>query len=190
MDPATVPVGQYLGTSTFTTYPYSRGYIHITGREISDPYEFRTGFLSDPENLDIKMCSWAYKTQREMMRRLKYYRGEFAPGHPPFPATSAAACIETDGPLTDVKDIVYSAEDDMIIEKWLRENVSSTWHSLGTCKMAPREDGGVVDASLSVHGVQGLKVADLGIAPGNVGANTNNIALVIGWGQHRSVWKQ
>ncbi len=46
--------------------------------------------------------------------------------------------------------------------------------------MAPREKDGVVDANLNVYGVKGLKVADLSIAPENVGANTNNTALVIG----------
>ena len=46
--------------------------------------------------------------------------------------------------------------------------------------MAPREQDGVVDSSLNVYGVTGLKVADLSIPPENVGANTNNTALVIG----------
>jgi alcohol oxidase len=47
--------------------------------------------------------------------------------------------------------------------------------------MAPREDQfGVVDGSLNVYGVKGLKVADLSIAPSNVSANTNNTALTIG----------
>ena len=30
---------------------------------------------------------------------------------------------------------------------------------MGTCKMAKREEGGVVDGSLNVYGVEGLKVA-------------------------------
>jgi choline dehydrogenase-like flavoprotein len=46
--------------------------------------------------------------------------------------------------------------------------------------MAPREKDGVVDGSLNVHGVKGLKIADLSIPPENVGGNTNNTALVIG----------
>ena len=46
--------------------------------------------------------------------------------------------------------------------------------------MAPREEGGVVDPGLNVYGTKGLKVADLSIAPGNVAANTNNTALMIG----------
>jgi choline dehydrogenase-like flavoprotein len=46
--------------------------------------------------------------------------------------------------------------------------------------MQPRERKGVVDANLSVYGVKGLKVADLSIVPGNVAANTNATALMIG----------
>ena len=46
--------------------------------------------------------------------------------------------------------------------------------------MKPREQGGVVDPKLSVYGVRRLKVADLSIAPSNVGANTYGTALVIG----------
>lgn len=46
--------------------------------------------------------------------------------------------------------------------------------------MAPREKGGVVDKNLNVYGIKGLKLADLSIPPENVGANTNNTALMIG----------
>lgn len=33
---------------------------------------------------------------------------------------------------------------------------------------------------MNVYGVKGLKVADLSIPPGNVGAHTNNTAMAIG----------
>jgi alcohol oxidase len=46
--------------------------------------------------------------------------------------------------------------------------------------MKPRNQGGVVDSRLNVHGVTNLKVADLSIAPTNVGSNTYNSALVVG----------
>jgi len=46
--------------------------------------------------------------------------------------------------------------------------------------MKPRERGGVVDPRLNVYGIQGLKVADMSIAPSNVAANTYSTALVIG----------
>ncbi len=50
---------------------------------------------------------------------------------------------------------------------------------MSTCPMRPREKGGVVDPDLNVYGVQALKCIDLSIA-GQVAANTNNTAFVIG----------
>ena len=76
--------------------------------------------------------------------------------------------------------IVYSDEDERILEAWLRANVGTTWHSLGTCAMRRREDGGVVDGRLRVYGVEGLRVADLSIVPRNVAANTASTAMMIG----------
>jgi len=46
--------------------------------------------------------------------------------------------------------------------------------------MRPFQDGGVVDKDLNVYGVQGLKLCDLSVIPENVGANTNNTALMVG----------
>ncbi|PVI01509.1 alcohol oxidase [Periconia macrospinosa] len=179
-DPSLVPVGQYLSMSTFTAYPRSRGSIHITGPGSNDKPMFTTGFFSDPQNLDVKKHIWLYKKQREIFRRMELYRGELPIMHPPFSPESDARLIQTDAPLQNVKDIVYTAEDDRVIEEFVRKNVGTTWHSLGTCKMGPREEGGVVDANLSVYGVEGLKVADLSIPPENVAANTMNTAVAIG----------
>ena len=171
---------QFQSASAFTVYPLSRGHTHITGPRASDPPDFRTGFFSDTDGVDIKMSLWAYKKQREILRRMDVYRGEWAAGHPAFSPTSAAASKETEGPLGDVEDLVYTAEDDVVIEGWLRENVGTTWHSMGTCKMAPRGKGGVVDEGLGVYGVEGLRVADLSVVPENVAANTANTAFAIG----------
>ncbi|RYP06356.1 hypothetical protein DL764_003201 [Monosporascus ibericus] len=124
---------------------------------LSDALDFDPGIYGDAGDIDIKVSRWGYKNQREIARRMDIYRGEVPSCHPPF-----------------------STEDDMLIDKWLRENVATTWHPLGTCKMAPREENGVVDETLSVYGVTGLKIADLSIPPSNVGAHTNNTALTIG----------
>ena len=111
---------------------------------------------------------------------METYRGELDIMHPAFPANSSAALTKIDGPLKDVKDIVYSAEDDKAIEQRVREILSTTWHSLGTCKMRERERSGVVDSKLNVYGLQGLKLADLSVPPENVGANTGGTAFVTG----------
>ncbi|KAK3295243.1 GMC oxidoreductase-domain-containing protein [Chaetomium fimeti] len=181
-NPGAEPGDPGLTMTVFTVYPFSRGHVHITGPQLDDAVDFDTGFFADAGGLDIKKHQWTYKKQREIMRRMPCYRGEVAACHPPFAPGSQAATISLeDGPLpADAPAIEYSAEDDAVIEKWLRENISTTWHSLGTCKMGPRDEKGVVDANLGVYGVEGLKVADMSIVPRNVAANTNNTALAIG----------
>jgi len=82
-------------------------------------------------------------------------------------------------------DLEYSNEDIAAIEEWVKRHVETTWHSLGTCSMAPKEGNsivkhGVLDERLNVHGVKNLKVADLSICPDNVGCNTYSTALLIG----------
>ncbi|KAG4035254.1 hypothetical protein MFRU_001g00250 [Monilinia fructicola] len=186
-DHSLVEPGQYITMAAYTGYPYSRGFIHITDpSDVENGYDFDPGFLKHPS--DLKKQLWAYKMQREICRRLPYFRGEVALGHPKFAKGSKAAIVEeaseaarpARGPDGEIKDIEYSAEDDAAIEDWIRGNLNTTWHSLGTCAMKPREKGGVVDASLNVYGTRGLKVCDLSMVPENVGSNTNHTALAIG----------
>ncbi|KAK4642999.1 hypothetical protein QC761_0063280 [Podospora bellae-mahoneyi] len=141
------PDKQYFSISCFTVHPYSRGHIHITSPELTSPPDFKTGFLTDKNNLDIKMHIWLYKTQLHLNQPLN----------------------------GKVNNIFYTPQDDAIIEQHIRQNVSTTWHSLGTCKI-----GSVVDENLNVYGTTGLKIADLSVLPGNVAANTNNMAMAVG----------
>jgi choline dehydrogenase-like flavoprotein len=146
------------------------------------------GFLNDKDDLDIKAQLWVYKRQRELFRRLSSYQGELELGHPKFAAHSPAAPVSFDGGRNPepnsteerikLPDIEYSAEDDKVIEQFIRENVNTTWHSLGTCATRPFQDRGVVDKDLNMYGV--LKLCDLSIILENVGANTNNTALIVG----------
>jgi alcohol oxidase len=83
------------------------------------------------------------------------------------------------------EDLKYTEEDDKAIDDWVRRHVETTWHSLGTCSMAPKEGNsatkhGVLDPRLNVWGTKGLKCADLSICPDNVGCNTYSTALLIG----------
>lgn len=176
-DHGSVEPGQYITVVPYTAYPWSRGSVHITGSGPDDDVDFDCGFLTDPN--DLTALVFAYKKTRELMRRTEMYRGEVVSGHPEFPPGSKAACITlTDEGLDQqqIEDLEYSAEDDKALERWIREGVGSTWHSLGTNKMAPRGEMGVVDGDLNVYGVHGLKVVDLSIAPENVGANTHNVS--------------
>ncbi len=62
---------------------------------------------------------------------------------------------------------------------WARDNSVSIYHPTGTCKMGSGDDA-VVDETLQVHGVTGLRVADCSIMPEIVSGNTNAPAIMIG----------
>ncbi|KXJ90310.1 GMC oxidoreductase-domain-containing protein [Microdochium bolleyi] len=181
-DERPVPPGQYITLAMYTAYPYSRGHVHITGRETTDRVDFELGFLNDEHDIDLKKHVWAYKKGREIMRRTKMHAGEVDLVQPKFaPGSKVAAVLNRDKEHDDVsRNLEYSADDDAAIEQYIRENVGTTWHSLGTARMCPRDRLGVVDERCSVYGVKGLKIADLSIVPLNIGANTNNTALLIG----------
>ncbi|KAJ7159284.1 GMC oxidoreductase-domain-containing protein [Mycena crocata] len=166
-------------TCYFATHPLSTGSSHIRSADPFAPLEITDCMLNEDE--DAVVLRWAYKWSRELARRMDSYRGEYAPEHPKFPEGSDAACGAAEGPV-DIRasEIQYSPADDAAIDLFHREIAVIGWHALGTCAMRPRDEGGVVDPHLNVYGVKNLKVADLSIAPLNVGANTYNTALIIG----------
>ncbi|PUU72830.1 GMC oxidoreductase-domain-containing protein [Tuber borchii] len=181
-----VPPGKYVTIATYLEYPASRGTIHVTSPSPYEEPDFDPGYLT--HEADIGPNVWGYKLGRELIRRTPCYRGELPAVHPKFDPTSAARAREIDvgealEPAQtggDIENLVYTEEDNRAIEEWVRETLATTWHSIGTCAMKPREEGGVVDSKLDVYGVEGLKLADLSICPGNVGANTYSTALVVG----------
>lgn len=70
---------------------------------------------------------------------------------------------------------------DAELEAFIRANVATTYHPVGTCKMGPRHDPlAVVDSRLRVHGIAGLRVADASIMPNIIGGNTSAPAMMIG----------
>ncbi|KAJ6460493.1 methanol oxidase [Mycena vitilis] len=205
-DHTLLPPGKYISMFQYLEYPASRGKIHIKS---SSPYvepDFDSGFMNNKP--DFAPLRWSYKKTREIARRMDAYRGELTSHHPRFHPASPAAAKDIDiqtakGILPNGftvgihmgtwhapsetydankvhEDIKYTEEDDEAIDDWIADHVETTWHSLGTCAMKPKEQGGVVDARLNVFGTENLKVIDLSICPDNLGTNTYSAALLVG----------
>ena len=64
-------------------------------------------------------------------------------------------------------------------ESHVRSRTESLYHPVGTCAMGPSSDD-VLDPTLRVNGVDGLRVADASAMPTITNANTQAIAMVIG----------
>ncbi|TFK98122.1 GMC oxidoreductase-domain-containing protein [Pterulicium gracile] len=205
-DHTLLPPGKYMTMFQYLEYPASRGKIHITSPSPYAKPSFDSGFMNN--KADYAPIRWSYKVTREIARRMDAYLGELTSHHPRFHPDSPAACRDIDietakqllpnaltvgihmgtwhkpGDRYDAskvhEDIKYTKEDDDAIDDWIGDHVETTWHSLGTCAMKPREEGGVVDGKLNVFGTANLKCIDLSICPDNLGTNTYSSALLVG----------
>ncbi len=72
------------------------------------------------------------------------------------------------------------ADDGAILDDF-RARSGTVHHLCGTCRMAPAERGGVVDAQLRVHGLDGLRVIDASIFPDITSANTHAPTVMTAW---------
>jgi choline dehydrogenase len=72
-------------------------------------------------------------------------------------------------PLTFSDQVI---EDDRALDEAVARNNASAYHFVGTCKMASKEKGGVVDEIGRVYGLQGVWVGDASVIPVVPAANT------------------
>jgi choline dehydrogenase len=72
-------------------------------------------------------------------------------------------------------------KNDADLAMFVRRDTDTIFHGAGTCKMGPAKDEeAVVDSTLRVRGVEGLRVADASIMPEVVNATTNAACVMIG----------
>jgi choline dehydrogenase len=137
------------------TRPRSRGTVCLTAADPDTPLEIDPCYFSHPD--DMKTMIRAVRLSREIAGQealAGWNAGEHFPG--------PAVC------------------DDDEIAAYVARDVSTWFHPVGTCRMGVGEDA-VVDPTLRVHGIGGLRVADASIMPDTVSVNTNAAATMIGW---------
>ncbi|KAG9206757.1 hypothetical protein G6514_000042 [Epicoccum nigrum] len=121
-------------------HPLSKGYVHISSRNISDKPTINPNYLSHPYDLQ------AATNLAKFMRKIAFTK-----------------------PLRDVWTEEYepgqAVQTDEDWEKYALANTLSIYHPIGTAALLPEKDGGVVDSTLNVYGIQGLRVVDASIIP-------------------------
>jgi choline dehydrogenase len=71
--------------------------------------------------------------------------------------------------------------DDHLLDRWIRDRVTTAVHLAGTARMGPDGDpGAVVDQYLRVRGVEGLRVVDTSVMPEVTSRGTAATAVMIG----------
>jgi choline dehydrogenase len=74
-----------------------------------------------------------------------------------------------------------SVQSDADLIDDFRRRSGTVYHPCSTCRMGPDPATSVVDPRLKVHGIDGLRVIDASIFPGNITGNTNAPAIMTGW---------
>lgn len=136
------------------TRPTSRGHLHVIS---SDPFAHPAiypNYLSTNHDVE-EMVEGA-----RIMRRLAA-------------APSLASVIERE--IVPGADI--HAVDDLIAD--IRQRSGTVFHPVSTCRMGPDPKDSVVDASLRVHGLAGLRIVDASVFPTVTSGNTNAPTMMV-----------
>ena len=121
-------------------HPFARGSVHINS---SDP---NTKPILDPKYLSTPYDFEALRQAVKFTRKLSLT--------PPF-----------NGLWTDAYDGDLSIDTDEEWEQYVRNNVWTFFHPLGTCAMLPKKENGVVDHELRVYGLEALRIVDASVVP-------------------------
>jgi len=79
------------------------------------------------------------------------------------------------------KSILYPSNSEEYLREYILRYCVTLYHPVGTCKMGPDSDPmAVVDSTLKVKGIKGLRVADASIMPTLICGNTNFPTIMIG----------
>ncbi|MCI4592530.1 GMC family oxidoreductase N-terminal domain-containing protein [Sphingobium sp. BYY-5] len=131
--------------------PHSRGQVRLASADPSVPPIVDANMMSDPR--DMEAARACVKLCRDLGNSDAFK-----------PHVSREAIP---GAGTDIDDA------------FLRDAAVTYWHQCGTAKMG-LDDMSVVDATLAVHGVEGLRVADGSILPRVTTGNTQAPCAIIG----------
>ncbi|KAJ1307108.1 hypothetical protein OPQ81_001226 [Rhizoctonia solani] len=130
----------YISLVMCVQHPFSRGNIHLNGSDPLTPPTIDPNYLS--KTID----------QQILVESVKF-ADKIAKSDP-----LAAMLVTRQDPSPDVQ----SDED---LTKWVKDNVRTLHHPIGTAAMAPKSIGGVVDEKLKVYGTTNLRVVDASIIP-------------------------
>ncbi|KAJ3527627.1 hypothetical protein NM688_g8104 [Phlebia brevispora] len=90
-----------------------------------------------------------------------------------------ASVIDPEGDRHPELHHKLSSASDAEVEHIVRERVQTLYHPACSARMAPLEDGGVVDAYLRVHGVPNLRIVDASVFPELIAGHTAGPVIAV-----------
>lgn len=138
----------------FMLYPRSRGYVHCVSADPKVAPAIQPNYLQHEQD---RQCAI------DLLRLIRKVADQPAMRKVIVSEERPSPSIETDEGLLD----------------YIKESGQTAWHTVGTCRMG-KPDESVVNSRLQVHGIAGLRVADISVMPTIASSNTNAAAMMIG----------
>jgi 4-pyridoxate dehydrogenase len=133
--------------------PASRGWLRLRSADPAEAVRIQQNFLSDERDLPVLRAGLKLLRDVAAQAPLDPFRGrEIGPG----------AGLRRDAELDD----------------YIRARPATAHHPCGTCRMGADDDA-VVEPTLKVRGIDGLRVADASVMPDLVGGNINATVIAI-----------
>lgn len=148
-------VSKSLGFNTIlvqVTGPKSKGTITLVNRDARTPPLVDPNYLGAQEDMELlrKGVEYGLDIGRKMMEKTDNMKPALVP------------------------------KDSESADEFIRKYITGAYHLCSTCRMAERENNGVVDQSLRVYGIKGLRVADASIFPRLVGVKPQATVVMVG----------
>lgn len=143
--------GYSIGGKVLT--PSSRGSVKLASADFKAAPLIDHNYMSTED--DVRRAVWGYKLAEKIGNTIAFneYRGDFY--------------------LPE-----QSLKSDKEIEEHIRATGETLYHPTSTCKMG-NDEMAVVDDTLKVHGIEGLRVVDASIMPNVTRGNTNAPTIMI-----------
>ncbi|MFC0180161.1 GMC family oxidoreductase [Thorsellia kenyensis] len=135
-------------------YPESRGEVKLRSRDVNDLPKIYGNYFSAPGDLEAQVRAVKFGVKMFDMPSLKNIVHDVV-----FP------------------DAAYDSDDK--IADFVRENAQTVFHPVGTCAMGGAAATSVVDPTLKVWGIKGLRVADSSAFPHIISGNTNAPVIML-----------
>ncbi|TCD65297.1 hypothetical protein EIP91_002822 [Steccherinum ochraceum] len=139
-----IPGKKYVTLCAGQFHAFSRGTIHSATNNPLDPPEYDPNYFG--EDVDLQILVQGAHFLRKLASTSPLKELVVAEAHP--------------GPAVE-------PGNDEQMRAYVRKTAGIPPHTSSSCSMLPRDQGGVVDASLKVYGTDNLRVVDLSIVPIN-----------------------
>lgn len=149
------PGKAYVTLFCILQHPFSRGYIHARSKDPVEQPEIEPNYFD--WDIDFEL----------LVQTVKYAR-----------SLSEVEPWKSDN--NHELDPGPQCKTDEQIREWVKNANSTTWHTIGSCSMLPRDKQGVVDSELKVYGTTNLRIADLSILPLHIASHTQATAYILG----------